>query len=113
MLRVVSPAKLSPAQREVVRRAADVLVFADGKGQAQETLAALDSLIGLSTALLDSGQWSRSQVRWFMDDLWACGPAQVLEPSSPVPAPPVLVRAGECIGPPELERAGRTSAFDS
>jgi len=85
MLRVLSPSKLQPAQREYLRTAADALVFSSAQTDDQDVRATLDNLASLARTLLDSGSWPKSQVRWLMDDMWACGPASLGDPAVPDP----------------------------
>ena len=113
MLRVLGPSKLRPAEREFLRTAADMLVFADGDGQDQDAQVMLDSLTGFAGALLASGHWSRSQVRWLIDDVCACGPENPLERTKPGRLTPGPAPLAEAATSRYLERAAQTTGFDS
>ena len=64
----LGPAKLSDAERQVVRAAADALLF---DGNAYDELAAVEDL---AQQLVDAGRLSAERARLLVDDVAACGP---------------------------------------
>jgi hypothetical protein len=64
----LGPAKLSVAEQQVVRTAADALLF---DGNAYDELAAVEDL---AQQLVDAGRLSAERARLLVDDVAACGP---------------------------------------
>lgn len=62
------PAKLHAGEVEIVRTAADALLF-DGDGY--DELAAVEDL---AQQLVDAGRWLPDDARRLVDDVAACGP---------------------------------------
>lgn len=70
----LGPTKLLPAERERIRAAADVLLFARDLGvdeAARETLFDVDAVC---RHLVDSERWSEAAADRLADDLFACAP---------------------------------------
>jgi hypothetical protein len=65
----LGPAKLQPAEQQIIRAAADALLF-DG-GDAYDELAAVEDL---AQQLVDAGRLSAERARQLVDDVAACGP---------------------------------------
>ena len=65
----LGPAKLSVAEQQVVRTAADALLF---DGNAYDELAAVEDL---AQQLVDAGRLSPERARLLVDDVAACGPS--------------------------------------
>lgn len=64
----LGPAKLSTAEQEVVRNAADALLF---DGDAYDELSAVEDL---AQQLVDADRLSAGRARRLVDDVAACGP---------------------------------------
>jgi hypothetical protein len=64
----LGPGKLSVAEQQVVRTAADALLF---DGNAYDELAAVEDL---AQQLVDAGRLSAERARLLVDDVAACGP---------------------------------------
>lgn len=67
----LGPAKLQPHEQELIREAADTLIFADGP---EEASAALRDVEALADHLAGSGRWTRERAEQLVQDLLACGP---------------------------------------
>ncbi|HUR86310.1 MAG TPA: hypothetical protein VMY78_13285 [Solirubrobacteraceae bacterium] len=65
----LGPAKLSAAEQQVIRTAADALLF---DGDAYDELAAVEDL---AQQLVDAGRLSSERARQLVDDVAACGPS--------------------------------------
>ena len=61
------PAKLFPAEMQVIRTAADALLF---DGDAYDELAAVEDL---AQQLVDADRWLADHARRLVDDVAACG----------------------------------------
>ena len=64
----LGPAKLSAPEQQVIRTAADALLF---DGDAYDELAAVEDL---AQQLVDAGRLSAERARLLVDDVAACGP---------------------------------------
>jgi hypothetical protein len=64
----LGPAKLSASEQQVIRTAADALLF---DGDAYDELAAVEDL---AQQLVDAGRLSAERARELVDDVAACGP---------------------------------------
>jgi hypothetical protein len=64
----LGPAKLSTPEQQVIRTAADALLF---DGNAYDELAAVEDL---AQQLVDAGRLSAERARLLVDDVAACGP---------------------------------------
>jgi hypothetical protein len=64
----VGPAKLLPAEQDIIRTAADALFF---DGDAREELAAVEEL---AQSLVESERWTPGRAQQLIDDVAACGP---------------------------------------
>ncbi len=65
----LGPAKLSSAEQQVVRNAADALLF---DGDAYDELSAVEDL---AQQLVDADRLSPERARRLVDDVAACGPS--------------------------------------
>ncbi len=65
----LGPAKLSGDEQQVIRTAADALLF---DGDAYDELAAVEDL---AQQLVDAGRVSSERARQLVDDVAACGPS--------------------------------------
>ena len=64
----LGPAKLQPGEQQIIRTAADALLF---DGDAYDDLAAVEDL---AQQLVDAGRLSSERARELVDDVAACGP---------------------------------------
>ena len=67
----LGPTKLLPHEQELIREAADTLIFAAGPEDAGAALADVDAL---AEHLAGSGRWTAERTQQLVDDLLACGP---------------------------------------
>ena len=67
----LGPTKLQPAELDLVREAADTLIFASGVDETREAMADVESL---ADHLVASDRWSEERAKQLVDDLLACGP---------------------------------------
>lgn len=67
------PSKLQPAEDELVRAAADSLLFGEADDPAAAEARAEAEI--LARHLLESGRWEESEVSSLLDALAGCGPA--------------------------------------
>ncbi|MGI9098692.1 MAG: hypothetical protein ACR2H2_09435 [Solirubrobacteraceae bacterium] len=65
----LGPAKLSGDEQQVIRTAADALLF---DGDAYDELAAVEDL---AQQLVDAGRLSSERAKQLVDDVAACGPS--------------------------------------
>jgi hypothetical protein len=73
----VGPAKLLPAEVELLRQVSDTLLFADDPTAEAPSLALLE-LAGLIAHLEHSGRWTAEAANRLRDDVSACGPPAAL-----------------------------------
>jgi hypothetical protein len=67
----IGPAKLQPVEQEMIRDAADTLIFAADLDEARSALADIDAL---AEHLVASGRWTEERADQLVEDLLACGP---------------------------------------
>jgi hypothetical protein len=67
----LGPSKLLEHEQELIREAADTLIFATGPEDAD---AALRDIEALAEHLAGSGRWTADRTQQLVDDLLACGP---------------------------------------
>jgi hypothetical protein len=67
----LGPAKLQPSEQELIREAADTLIFASDVDDARSALADIDAL---AEHLVASGRWTDERADQLVRDLLACGP---------------------------------------
>jgi hypothetical protein len=67
----IGPTKLLPHEQELIREAADTLIFAAGPDEAGAALADIDAL---AEHLAGSGRWTAERTQQLVQDLLACGP---------------------------------------
>jgi len=65
----MGPAKLSTAEQQTIRTAADALLF---EGDGYDELAAVEDLV---QQLVDADRWATERGRQLVDDVAACGPS--------------------------------------
>ncbi len=74
-LRELGPAKLLPAEQELIRGAADALVFSSSIETDRSARAAFLDVEALCDHLVESGRWSTERADELANDVWVCGPA--------------------------------------
>jgi hypothetical protein len=74
-LRDMGPAKLWPAEQNIIREAADALVFTNDLST-EEARIALAAVAVLTDDLIDAERWTASRAHQLLDDVWACGPGE-------------------------------------
>jgi hypothetical protein len=67
----IGPTKLLPHEQELIREAADTLIFAAGPDEAGAALADIDAL---AEHLASSGRWTAERTQQLVQDLLDCGP---------------------------------------
>ena len=72
----LGPAKLTEAERERVRGAADTLFFAEDLSVDAEAREAVSDVTALARHLVDSERWLDESARRLLQDVVACGPLQ-------------------------------------
>jgi hypothetical protein len=70
----LGPSKLLPAERERIRTAADLLLFARDLNRDHEARDALLDADALCRHLVDSGRWESPTADQLADHLFACAP---------------------------------------
>jgi hypothetical protein len=74
----IGPAKLQPAEREIVREAADAMFFAEDIEANIHAAEALLRLAQLATTLVESDRWLFETADRLVHDVQACGPQPAL-----------------------------------
>ena len=67
----LGPTKLQPHEQELIREAADTLIFAAGPDEASDALGNVEVL---AEHLVASGRWTAERAQQLVDDIVACGP---------------------------------------
>jgi hypothetical protein len=67
----LGPTKLQPAELELIREAADTLIFAES---ADESRAALENVRQLTEHLVSVDRWTEERAEQLLSDLESCGP---------------------------------------
>jgi hypothetical protein len=70
----VGPAKLTEAERERIRQAADTLFFAEDLGTDAEARDAVSDVTALARHLVESDRWLDESARKLLQDVLATGP---------------------------------------
>ena len=71
----IGPAKLQPRERDLVREAADAMLFADDAQQDAHALMALQALQEMAENLVESERWMFQSADRLLRDVEDCGPA--------------------------------------
>ena len=72
------PEALEPDERTMLREAADALFFCEDISLDEEAREALASISDLSGTLVSSDRWDPQRAERVLQDLEACGPAQLV-----------------------------------
>jgi hypothetical protein len=75
----VGPSKLLADEQELIRHAADTLLFSGGLRLDPAARVALEDIERLCRALVDSGRWPQTSAMRLADDVSQCGPALMPE----------------------------------
>jgi hypothetical protein len=75
----LGPSKLLPREQDLIRNAADNLVFSPGHPRDAMARDALEDVERLCRALVDSGRWEESTAMRLADNVAECGPALLPE----------------------------------
>ena len=72
----LGPSKLTEAERERIRAAADTLFFAEDLGTDAEARDAVAEVTALARHLVESDRWLDESARRLLQDVLGCGPLQ-------------------------------------
>jgi hypothetical protein len=75
----MGPAKLQPRERELVREAADAMLFAEDAQQDAHALMAMRALSEMAENLIESERWMFESADRLLRDVEDCGPAAPAE----------------------------------
>jgi hypothetical protein len=81
IMRIVAaegPEALEPDERELLREAADALLFCEDISLDDEAREALASVGDLTGTLVGAERWDTARAEEVLQDLEACGPAQLV-----------------------------------
>jgi hypothetical protein len=70
----LGPSKLLADEQQRIRDAADALILTDDLSEDAAARDALEDVLRLSQALVDSGRWERTTAMRLVDDVADCGP---------------------------------------
>jgi hypothetical protein len=73
-LREAGPAKLHADELDLIREAADVLLFCDDLEHASSAHELLGQVIAVAEGMVSSQRWTAQRLEQLIDDLAACGP---------------------------------------
>jgi hypothetical protein len=74
----LGPAKLHADEQELIREAADTLLFCDDIDAGPEAKVALDGVRELTRRLAATGRWTPDAAERLLEDLAGCGPVLLL-----------------------------------
>jgi hypothetical protein len=75
LLRELGPAKLTPAEQQRIRHAADELIFSESLVTDERAQAAVMDVGALGRHLVETGRWSARRAATLLDAVYACGPS--------------------------------------
>ena len=75
----VGPAKLQPRERDLIREAADAMLFADDIQQDAHAVMAMKALQEMAENLIESERWLFQTADRLLRDVEDCGPAAPAE----------------------------------
>jgi len=79
MLADMGPAKLQPSERDLVREAADAMLFAEDYDQDAHAQMAMGALQELAETLIESERWMFESADRMLRDVEDCGPFAPIE----------------------------------
>jgi hypothetical protein len=75
----MGPSKLHPRERDLVREAADAMLFSDGLDQDAHAQMAFDALREMAENLVESERWLFESADRLLRDIEDCGPLVAVE----------------------------------
>ena len=75
----VGPAKLQPREQDLIREAADAMLFADDLTEDAHARMAYNALQEMAESLVESDRWLYKTADQLMTDIEACGPTAPVE----------------------------------
>jgi hypothetical protein len=75
---------LEPAEKDVIREAADALLFCEAIDQTSGAMDCLMAAIELGQGLVSANRWPSTRLEWLVSELSECGPGPV---EAPAPEP--------------------------
>ena len=75
----LGPSKLQPGEQDLIREAADALLFSVHRDEDSAAGAALEDVRNLLNALVECGRWQRETAERLADDVCGCGPTRSVE----------------------------------
>jgi hypothetical protein len=75
----MGPAKLQPRERDLVREAADAMLFAEDLGQDAHAQMAFDALQEMAEKLVEAERWLFASADRLLRDVEECGPLVAIE----------------------------------
>jgi hypothetical protein len=78
LLRELGPAKLTPAEQQRIREAADELIFCGSIVTDERAQDAVRDVRALGRHLVDAGRWSDRLAGRLLAAVYGCGPAESL-----------------------------------
>ena len=77
-LREDAEAMLLPAEQDLIREAADALLFCDDPGADESAGEAVSTIETVAAFLVESERWSAEHASQLVDDVLACGHMEVV-----------------------------------
>ena len=77
-LREVGSAKLLPAEQDLIREAADALLFCDDPTADESAGEAVSTIETVAAHLVESDRWTAERASQLVDDVLACGHLEVV-----------------------------------
>lgn len=74
----LGPSKLQPSEEELIRDAADTVIFSAELAESSPATAALDDVDRLLASLVKSERWHQVTADRLANDLFGCGPAPTI-----------------------------------
>jgi hypothetical protein len=76
-LRDLGPSKLLPVEQDLVREAADTLLFCPDPNADETAHDAVAAIEAVAANLVESGRWTEQRASTLVDDVLACGTLSV------------------------------------
>ena len=78
VLRTSGPAKLLPAEQDLIREAADALLFCNDAAGDESAGEAVSTIETVAAHLVESERWTDERASQLVDDVLACGHLEVV-----------------------------------
>jgi hypothetical protein len=78
-LRTSGPAKLLPAEMDLIRESADALLFCDDPTADESAGEAVATIETVAAHLVESERWTAERASQLVDDVLACGHLEVVK----------------------------------